>query len=127
MSFDNTNPGDLYVGHVSQTFVNNVNIVAVHSMFWSTYQYTYVDITYKGITGRFAVLDLCSDGDCPDGQCCTVNMNYNNNGFLLDVDSAAALRVWGISNAENTLYDSATFVQVPNVRVDFAALQKQYP
>jgi hypothetical protein len=125
MSFDNTAPGDLYVGRVSQNFVNNVNIVAVHSKFWSTYGYTQVDITFNGKTGRFVVLDLCADTDC--GGCCTANMNWNNNGFLLDIDSAAARRVFGISNAENTLKASATFTAVPNSRVDFAALKRQYP
>lgn len=125
MSYDNTSPGALYVGQVSQNFVNNVNIVAVHSKFWSTYGYTQVDITYGGRTGRFVVLDLCADTDC--GGCCTANMNYNNNGFLLDIDSAAARRVFGISKAENTLYVTASFSPVPNSRVDFAALKRLYP
>jgi len=125
MSFDNTYPGDLYVGRVSQKFVNNVNIVAVHSKYWATYGKTQVDITYLGKTARFVVLDLCADTDC--GGCCTANLNWNNNGFLLDVDSSAARRVWGIVNAENTLKVSATYKPVANSKVDFAALKAKYP
>ena len=105
--------------------VNNVNIVAVHSKYWSTYGKTQVDITYLRKTARFVVLDLCADTDC-DG-CCTANLNWNRNGFLLDVDSTAARRVWGISNAENTLKASATYKPVANSKVDFAALKAKYP
>jgi hypothetical protein len=125
MSSDNTSPGTLAVGKVSRNFVNNVNIVAVHSQLWSTYGSTQVDITYNGRTGRFVVLDMCADSDC--NGCCTANMNWSNNGFLLDVDSSAAQRVWGVSNAENTLKASATFKPVPNSRVSFEALKRQYP
>ena len=125
MSDDNTNPGDLYVGRVSQNFVNNVNIVAVHSRYWSAYRNTLVDITYLGKTARFVVLDKCADTDC--GGCCTANLNWNSNGFLLDVDSSAARRVWGIANAENTLQATATYTPVANSRVDFNALKARYP
>lgn len=84
-----------------------------------------VDITRGGKTGRFVVLDLCSDSDC-DG-CCTQNMNSFGAGFLLDVDAAAARRVWGISGAENSLFELATWAPVPNSRVDFNSLKRQYP
>lgn len=127
MTSDNTKAGDLQVGSVSQNFVNNVNIVAVHLNYWNTYGETQVDITYKGKTARFMVLDLCDDKDCADKKCCTANMNWNGNNFLLDVDASAAQRVWGVVDGENTLKDSATWAPVPNSRVDFNALQARYP
>jgi len=124
MSTDNTAPGELTDGLVSQNFVNNVNIVAVHSIHWEQYKYLPLDITYNGVTGRFIVLDLCSDSDC-DG-CCTANMNMAGNGFLTDVDSSAARRVWGLINAENTLEASAIF-KVAGARIDPNALKDTYP
>ena len=124
MSYDNTSPGALAEHSVTQNFVNNVNIVAVHSQDWAKYKYIPVDITYLGKTGRFVVMDYCSDSDC-DG-CCTKNMNMNNNGFLTDVDSTAALKVWGIANAEDTLNDSATFKVVSWQQVNVAALLSTY-
>jgi hypothetical protein len=123
MSTDNTSPGALAEYQVTQNFVNRVNVVAVHSMHWQQYKYLPLDITYKGATARFIVMDYCSDSDC--GGCCTTNMNYNGNGFLADVDSTAALRVWGIANAENTLYDSATFQVASSQPVDVEALIRQ--
>jgi hypothetical protein len=125
MSFDNTNPGDLFVGKVSQNFVNNVNIVAVHERDWAKYGNTAVDITYNGRTARFFVLDLCADKDC--SGCCTANANFNGNGFLLDLDQSGARRAFGVSNAHQSLKASATFKPVTNLRVDFAALKRQYP
>lgn len=93
MSFDNTSPGALADYQASQNFVDNVNIVAVHSRNLQAYKYLQLDITYKGKTGRFVVMDFCSDSDC--GGCCSQNAAYKNNGFLADVDSSAARRIWG--------------------------------
>jgi hypothetical protein len=125
MSFDNTNPGDLAEHHVSQNFVNNVNIVAVHSRNWAAYKYLQIDITYKGKTGRFIVMDYCSDDGC--SGCCSHNAAYNSNNFLTDVDASAAQRIWGWVSAEDSLKDSATFKVVSNNKVNVDALIAQYP
>jgi hypothetical protein len=122
MSSDNTSPGALAEYQVTLNFVNSVNVVAVHSRDWATYKYAQLTITYKGRTGVFIVADYCSDKDC--GGCCTANANYKGNGFLTDVDSTAARRVFGVSKAEDFLYDSATFTL--GSKVDFAAMVRKY-
>ena len=128
MSNDNTSPGALVEYQVTQNFVDNVNVVAVHSQHWEQYKYLPLSITYKGVTGRFIVMDYCSDSDCQpdDRNCCTNNMNLESNGFLTDVDSTAAKNIWGIANAEGSLKDSATFQLDSTQQVDVAALIRQY-
>lgn len=123
MTSDNTSPGALAEFQVSQNFVNNVNIVAVHSKDWAAYKYSQLDITYNGKTGRFVVMDYCADTDC--GGCCTANANAYGYNFLTDIDSSAAQRVFGISNAENALNARATFALLG--KVDPNALVRQYP
>eukprot|EP01089_Gocevia_fonbrunei_P012422 TRINITY_DN2941_c0_g1_i1.p1 TRINITY_DN2941_c0_g1~~TRINITY_DN2941_c0_g1_i1.p1 ORF type:complete len:154 (-),score=37.38 TRINITY_DN2941_c0_g1_i1:116-577(-) len=102
MSDDNTSPGAVAGypdGTLTRKFVDKINIVAVHSDDWAKYQFHTLKITFGGKSGLFQVWDYCADSDC-DG-CCTINRaNY---GFLLDIDSSAAKRVFGISDAENNL------------------------
>ena len=117
MSDDNTGVGELNEWIVGQKFVDNVNVVAIDGHDWPAYKYKILEITYKGKSGQFQVWDYCADGDCPksDQNCCTNNKNHNGNGFLTDIDAAAAKRIFGVSNAEENLFDNATFRVVGQV------------
>jgi hypothetical protein len=61
--------------------------------------------------GIFQVWDYCADSDCKG--CCT--KNQQGTGFLLDIDSTAAQRVFGVKNAENSLYTKALFKKIGTV------------
>jgi hypothetical protein len=96
---------------LTDAFYNNVNIAAVDSSDWPTDKYHYVDIRYNGVIGRVGVWDACSNADCPDGtQCCTDNKKlFANPGYLLDVETRTAQRLWGVMNAENVLQDKIDY------------------
>lgn len=116
MSSDNTAVGALNEWRITdKNFINKVNIAAVHSEDWKNWQYKVVRVSatingrYK--TADFQIWDYCRDKDCVKGDenCCTNNKRMNNNGFLLDLESAAVKRIWGMSNSENHLLQDASF------------------
>jgi hypothetical protein len=113
MSYDNTEPGALNEWMVTRAFVDAVNVAAVHSEDWKAYKYSTVEIKFKGKTAEFQVWDYCADKDC-DGCC---SDNRGSNGFLLDLDSSAVRRIWGIEHAEEDLLEAASWRVVPRKTV----------
>lgn len=110
MSYDNTEPGALNEWFVTQAFVDAVNVAAVHSDDWGAYKYHTVEILFRGKAAEFQVWDYCADKDC-DGCC---SENRGSNGFLLDLDSGAVERIWGVRNAEEDLLESASWRVLPH-------------
>lgn len=113
MSFDNTEPGALNEWHVTRAFVDAVNIAAVHSDDWNAYKYRTVEINFKNKIAEFQIWDYCADKDC-DGCC---SENRGSNGFLLDLDSSAVKKIWGVEHAEEDLLEPATWRVVPQKTV----------
>ena len=113
MSFDNTEPGALNEWYVTRAFVDAVNVAAVHSDDWDAYKYRTVEINFKNKVAEFQIWDYCADKDC-DGCC---SENRGSNGFLLDLDSSAVLRIWGVKHAEEDLLESATWRVLPQKTV----------
>jgi hypothetical protein len=123
MSFDNTEPGALNEWYVTRTFVDAVNVAAVHSDDWNAYKYRTVEINFKNKIAEFQIWDYCSDKDC-DGCC---SENRGSNGFLLDLDSSAVKKIWGIEHAEEDLLEPATWRVVPQKTVtDPGAVATRY-
>lgn len=101
-SKDNTSAGALAEWKVQKGF--GVNIVAVHERDWPNYKYKNVTITYQGKSADFVVGDYCADKDCSDKKCCTKNAAEfgKPKPFLLDMDSRAVTKIWGIKKPEDT-------------------------
>ena len=112
-SDDNTCAGCLNQWKVPKGFP--VNIVAVHERDWDAYKYKTVNVTYKGKSGQFIVGDYCADKDC-DG-CCTKNAaKYGKpKPFLLDLDSRAVTKIWGIKKPENSFMAAVQYKFGPAV------------
>ena len=102
-SSDNTCKGCRNEWKLPQDFP--VNIVAVHERDWKNYQYKKVRITADGKSPiDFVVGDYCADKDC--GGCCTRNAAKHGKPqpFLLDMDSRAVTKFWGIKKPEDSLF-----------------------
>jgi hypothetical protein len=99
-SSDNTAAGALAEWKVQKGF--GVNIVAVHERDWPNYKYKNVTITYQGKSANFVVGDYCADKDC--NKCCTKNAAEfgKPKPFLLDMDSRAVTKTWGIKKPEES-------------------------
>ena len=92
-------------------FYDSVPIAAVDMSDWAGDRYHWVDINYNGTIGRVAVWDACLNQDCPDGtSCCSDNKKkYATPGYLLDVETRTAKRLWGIARAEDTVDDAIEY------------------
>jgi hypothetical protein len=96
---------------LTDPFYDNVNIASIDMSDWPSDQYHWVDINYNGKVGRVGVWDACLNADCPDGtSCCSDNKKqYANPGYLLDVETRTAKRLWGIAAGEDTLDDKIQY------------------
>ena len=96
---------------LTDPFYDSVPIAAVDMSDWASDRYHWVDIDYQGTIGRVAVWDACLDKDCPDGtSCCSDNKKkYASPGYLLDVETRTAKRLWGIARAEDTVDDAIEY------------------
>jgi len=105
-SSDDPNAGSVvdFTG-LTDNFYNNVPIAAVDSSDWERDKYHWVEITFNGRTQRVGVWDECRNEDCPDGtDCCTKNKTmFASPGYLLDLETRTASRLFGVSDAEDTL------------------------
>ncbi len=92
---------------LTAAFYANVEIAAVDFSDWDGDRYHWVDINYEGSIRRVGVWDACRNEDCPDGtDCCTDNKErFATPGYLLDLETRTAARLFGVSDAENTLND----------------------
>jgi len=105
-SADDPNAGSVAeFSGLTDDFYNNVAIASIDSSDWPNDKYHWVDIRYNGQTGRVGTWDMCRNEDCPDGtSCCTDNkQRYASPGYLLDIETRTAQRLFGIADAENTL------------------------
>jgi hypothetical protein len=96
---------------LTDAFYDNVPIASIDMSDWPSDQYHWVDINYNGKVGRVGVWDACLNADCPDGtSCCSDNKKqYANPGYLLDVETRTAKRLWGIAKGEDTLDDKIQY------------------
>jgi len=69
-------------GQMSEEWIENTHIVAVHSDDWGYYQGKILRIRQGSNQIDAVVYDMCSDADC-DG-CCTENSSQT--GFLIDLE-----------------------------------------
>jgi hypothetical protein len=111
-SGDDPNSGNLmeFTG-LNAEFYANVDIAAVDFSDWDGDQYHWVDVRYNGTVGRVGVWDACRNEDCPDGtDCCTENkQRYATPGYLVDIETRTAQRLFGVFDAENTLNDEIEY------------------
>jgi hypothetical protein len=105
---DDPNAGSLmeFTG-LTAPFYDHVNMAAIDYSDWSGDRYHWIDIRYNGTVGRVGSWDACRNEDCPDGtMCCTDNkQRFATPGYLLDVETRTAQRLFGVTDAENTLND----------------------
>jgi hypothetical protein len=96
---------------LTEQFYNEVNMAAVDFSDWDGDKYHYVDVMWEGQIGRVGVWDACRNEDCPDGtQCCTNNKErFAQPGYLVDIETRSAQRLFGISDAEDTLNDQIQY------------------
>jgi hypothetical protein len=92
---------------LTDEFYDNVAMAAIDFSDWDADQYRWVDISFGGTIGRVGAWDACRNEDCPDGtDCCTENKErFATPGYLLDVETRTAERLFGVSDAEDTLND----------------------
>ena len=107
-SGDDPNSGSVmeFTG-LNEEFYANVDMAAIDFSDWGGDKYRWVDVDFQGTIGRVGVWDACRNEDCPDGrQCCTENKErFAQPGYLVDVETRTAQRLWGVFDAENTLND----------------------
>ena len=96
---------------LTDAFYDNVPIAAIDSSDWDRDKYHWIDINYGGTVRRVGAWDACRNQDCPDGtNCCTDNkQRYAQPGYLLDVETRTAKRLFGVDNAEDTLNDEIQY------------------
>jgi hypothetical protein len=75
-------------GQQSEQWVEDHNIIAVHSDFADDYALKTLRLRMDGEEIDAVVYDMCSDSDC--SGCCTNNMS--DTGFLIDIESYTAER-----------------------------------
>jgi hypothetical protein len=90
---------------LTDEFYDNVPIASIDSSDFPRDKYHFVDINFNGAIGRVETWDECRNEDCPDGtDCCTQNkQEFAQPGYLLDVETRTAARLFGIDGAENSL------------------------
>jgi hypothetical protein len=107
-SGDDPNAGNVMeFGGLNDDFYNHVDMAAVDLSDWGAGKYHWIDVQFNGHIGRVGVWDACLNDDCPDGtDCCTENRDrFAQPGYLVDVETRTAQRLWGVQNAEDTLQD----------------------
>jgi hypothetical protein len=105
---DDPNAGSLAeFTDITDAFYANVPIASVDSSDWRRDRYHFVDIRFLDKIGRVGVWDMCRNEDCPDGtDCCTDNKErFASPGYLLDLETRTAERLFDVQNAEDTLND----------------------
>jgi len=105
-SGDDPNAGSVMeFSGLNANFYAHVDMAAVDMSDWDHDQYHYVDVDFDGTIGRVQAWDACNDADCPDGRmCCTENKRlFAQPGYLVDVETRTAARLWGVQDAEDTL------------------------
>jgi hypothetical protein len=116
--YDNSNLADdpnagsvMEYTNLNDAFYDHVPMAAVDMSDWSGDKYHWAEIKFKGKIGRVGIWDACNNADCPDGtNCCTDNKKkFASPGYLLDVETRTATRLWGVSNAEDTLQDKIEY------------------
>ena len=109
---DDPNAGDVmeFQG-LNDAFYNGVDMAAVDFSDWDGDKYHYVDVNFNGVIGRVQVWDACRNEDCPDHtDCCTDNKTrFAQPGYLVDVETRTAARLWGVEAAEDTLNDEIQY------------------
>jgi hypothetical protein len=109
---DDPNAGNLmeFTG-LTDDFYANVEIAAVDFSDWEGDSYHWIEVDYNGTVGRVGAWDACRNEDCPDGtNCCTENKErYAQPGYLIDVETRTAARLWGVQDAEDTLNDEIQY------------------
>ena len=92
-----------------------LNVVAVHEKDFPQYEFKKLKVTWKNKPPvEFVVIDYCADKDC--GNCCTRNAaRFANPPFLLDLDSRAVAKHWGVKKPEDSFMQPVTFEVVGSV------------
>jgi hypothetical protein len=105
---DDPNSGNLmeFTG-LTAAFYANVAIASIDLSDWGSDKYHWVDINFNGVVRRVGTWDACRNADCPGGgACCTENKErFATPGYLLDLETRTAKRLFGVQDAENTLQD----------------------
>ncbi|HTJ42250.1 MAG TPA: hypothetical protein VL463_09170 [Kofleriaceae bacterium] len=96
---------------LTDPFYDHVDMAAVDMSDWDGDKYHWIDVDREGVIGRVGVWDACANDDCPDGQqCCTDNKQlFAQPGYLVDVETRTAERLWGVSDGEDTLRDKIMY------------------
>lgn len=99
-------PNDLGEWIVPGRFFKARNVVAIDWGNWKSDKYRNIEISLEGKVGTFSVWDFCNDKDCAkdNPKCCSTNKEtYSKPGYLLDVETHGAHKVWGLKDAQNWL------------------------
>jgi len=111
-SSDDPNAGSVveFTG-LTERFYDNVPLASIDSSDFPHDKYHYIDIDLDGKIGRVQSWDMCKNEDCPDGNdCCTeAKEEFAQPGYLLDVETRAAKRLFGIDDAENSLFEKVQY------------------
>ena len=116
--YNNGNPDDdphagslMEFTGLTDAFYANVAIAAVDFSDWDQDSYHWIEVNYNGTIARVGAWDACRNEDCPDGtDCCTDNKTrYATPGYLVDVETRTAERLFGVFDAENTLNDEIQY------------------
>jgi hypothetical protein len=96
---------------LTEAFYHDVAIAAVDSSDWNRDQYHWVDILYNGQIGRVGVWDMGAGEDCPEGResCAESTTKLSSPGYLLDLETRTAQRIFGVTSAENTLLEQIQY------------------
>jgi hypothetical protein len=96
-----------------------MNVVAVHERDFKEYENKKLRVTWGDKPPvEFVVIDYCADKDCGknDPNCCTNNAKkHANPPFLLDLDSRAVEKNWGVKKPENSFDQALTFEVIGTV------------
>ena len=116
--YDNSNfDDDPHAGSVMEftgltdDFYDHVDMAAIDFGDWDQHKYRWVDVRWNGAEARVGVWDACRNEDCPDGtDCCTNNKErFAQPGYLVDMETRTAARLFGVSDAESTLNDQIEY------------------
>jgi hypothetical protein len=105
-SGDDPNAGSVAeFSDLTDEFYDNVPIASIDSSDFPHDKYRFVDIKFNGTIGRVETWDECRNEDCPDGtDCCTQNKHeFAQPGYLLDLETRTAARLFGLNDAEDSL------------------------
>lgn len=108
---------------ISREFLAHVPVVSIHKSDWEDDRYRNIQVRYKGTTATLQSWDLCLDADC-DGCCSENKRRYAKPGYLLDIESMTARRLFDVENAENNLLAKIEY-RICN-RFDPAPIARRY-